>query len=152
MVNQASVEDAFRTPAAEPAREIENSIRKQIDTGRDLKVELLRQNGFTQWTEWLILSRRVLKISGRFDAILVVAPSGIKIDGASSVIKSTARWIPEDDTMIAVLDLMGDHPVHFLRIRTRLPFLHPFVSLHLEVQLDGEVVFAEGKFATDDSE
>lgn len=145
MVNQASVEDAFRTPVTAPAKEIENSIRKQVESGRPLEIELSRQNGFTQWMEWFFFSRRLLKISGLFDVVLEVSPSGLKVDG--KVLKSSPSWGPHADTTISVLDLMGNHPMHLLRVRTALPFLHPFVSLHLEVRLDGEVLYAEGKFA-----
>lgn len=47
---------------------------------------------------------------------------------------------------IPVYDEIGDTPVHMIEIRSAIAFLYPFVPMHVQVAVDDEVVFVQGKF------
>ncbi len=47
---------------------------------------------------------------------------------------------------IPVYDEIGDVPVFTMQIRSALAFLYPFVPMHVEVTLDDEAIFAQGRF------
>ena len=147
MEHSASIDQAFRAPVS-VARSVNETFRKQISAESVLIIEPVVREGWFHRLARIFLSKRTLRLRGLFEADIVVRPGWFSFDDWRC--NSSARWWPANDCTLAILSLHGDQATHLLRIRSKLPFLHPFVPIHLEIQLDGEVVYAEGKYASHD--
>ena len=48
---------------------------------------------------------------------------------------------------IPLFDEIDDQPVHQIVVDSALAFLYPFEPMHVQIAIDEEVVFRQGKFA-----
>ena len=75
---------------------------------------------------------------------LTVYPTHVQIE--------KRRWLSKSGIFaryhisIPVYDEIGDTAVHQLHARSELAFLYPFVPMHVEIMIDEEAVFGQGKF------
>lgn len=99
----------------------------------------------------ILTSQNRFTCSGRFNLSLQITPMQVCI--------GQHRWTSPGGKFgrgsfhIPIFDELGDgeldgaktEPID-LHIRCTLPFLHPFVPLHIEISLDKEIVYTRGKF------
>lgn len=141
--HEASVADAFRSPAAGKTSEPSEGLRLRV---HDLPIAV-QQVKPTGWAKvWAIAfpDATIVQISGRINVTLKIYPTNVHIDDRrwDSPTSVLARY----NVTIPVYDEVGDSVVHQLRVRSSLAFLYPFVPMHVQVAIDDEVIFGQGKY------
>ena len=142
--SESAISEAFRSPSSETCAAKNDGLRLSIHDDRPLTVTQIRPTGWAAFWGWFFPNATVVELSGRLNVALRIFPSHVQIEkrrwfSSSSVL---ARF----DISIPVYDEIGDAAKHQLRVRSALAFLYPFVPMHVEVSLDDDVVFSQGKF------
>lgn len=139
-----SVADAFRSPPAGVAVQESDGLRMSLRHDLALSVQQVRPFGWAAFWGIFFPSATVIELSGKFNVILHIYPTHVQIE--------KRRWYSKMGVLarysisIPVYDEIGDHPVHQLTIQSVLAFLYPFVPMHIQVTLDEDVAFGQGKF------
>lgn len=141
--NDSSVAEAFRSPAAGTVPKKVEGLRLRIREHEPLRVNQIRPVGWAAVWGWFFPNATVVELSGKLDLTLHIYPSHVQIAGR--------RWFTSGfparlRTSIPVYDEIGDDRKHLVHVRCVLAFLYPFVPMHVEVRLDDETVFGQGKF------
>ena len=139
------VSEAFRSPASFTTAK-DDGIRLSIDSSKDLFVRNLQPTGWGAVWSWLFPSATVVELSGRLNVTLKVFPSHVQIRKRRWFSKSSV--LARFEIAIPVFEEIGDEPSHQIIVRSALAFLYPFVPMHVEVAVNDQVVFAQGKFAS----
>lgn len=143
--NQTTVSEAFRSPSSSAALEKNDGLRLAISEGTPIRVERVRQMGWADFiVSLLIPAPTTIQLSGMLNVRLRICPSHVEID--------KRKWKPPKPVLaryrlsIPVYDEIGDVPKHLIHVQSRLAFLYPFVPMHIEVSVDDDVVYGQGKF------
>ena len=142
--DEASVTDAFRSPppAAVP-KDSDGVLRLRIYPQESLQVQSIPPSGWAAFWSIFIPGATVVQISGRINVTLRVYPLHVQIENR--------RWHGDlgmfgYSVSIPVFDEIGDDKIFTFHARSKMAFLYPFVPMHVEVAIDNEVIFGQGKF------
>lgn len=136
--------DAFRGPSAEASARKTKGLRIPIHDGKPVSVLQIQPTGWAAFTGLLFPNATVIELGGKLNVTLRIYPSFVQIERRKWF--NTSSLIGRFFISIPVYDEIGDDEKHYLHIRSALSFLYPFVPMHVQVSLDDEVVFGQGKF------
>ena len=148
--NETTINDAFRSPSEQASPKKTEGLRIPINEEKPLRVIRIRETGWAAVWGWFFPNATVIQLSGKMDVTLRIFPTHVQIE--------KRRWFVGSGLFgrfrisIPVYDEIGDTAKHQIQVQSRLAFLYPFVPMHVEVAVDDEVVFGQGKFerATDE--
>ncbi len=141
---ESSISEAFRGPAADAVPKRIDGLRLKVRPDEPVRARLIRPTGFKRIWGFLFPNAVEVELSGKFSVTLKIYPSHVQID--------KRRWLSKTSVFarfkvaIPVYAEIGDEPAHELVVRGVLAFFYPFVPIHAQVQVDDEIVFAQGKF------
>jgi len=136
--------DAFRGPSADATPRKIKGLRIPIHDEKELRVVKIEPTGLAVFTGLLFPNATVIQLEGKLNVRLRIYPSFVQIERRKWF--NTSSLIGRFSISIPVFDEIGDTEKHFIHIRSTLAFLYPFVPMHVEVAVDNEVVFGQGKF------
>lgn len=143
--SETTIADAFRSPARSDQTPQNNGLRRRINAQEALVVRRLMPRGFAALWGLIFPNATVVQLSGKVNLTLRVYPSHVQIENR--------RWFSSTSVLarfhieIPLFDEIGDQPVHQIVVDSALAFLYPFEPMHVQIAIDEEVVFRQGKFA-----
>ena len=142
--SDVSIADAFRSPAPGASAGKSDGLRLRIHRDRPLLVQKVRPVGWAAFWAVFFPNATVVELSGKISVTLYVYPTHVQVHKQrwSSKISFMARY----HIAIPIYDEIGDLPTHQLNVRSALAFLYPFVPMHVQIALDDEVAFSQGKY------
>ncbi len=139
-----ALEQAWQVDASQFDTGETNCIRTTMNPAEPVIVE---NESTSRWGNFfrVLTSESRLVFSGRFALVMQVTPIRVRVyqNQWSSVTGKFGRGV----FRLPIYDEISRNESVELKVRCWLPFLHPFVPMHIEVSVDGEVVFAQGRFA-----
>lgn len=142
--NETTIADAFRGPSDEASLKKSEGLRIPINTEKPLRVTQIREKGWAAVWGLLFPNATVIELSGRMNVKLRIFPTHVAIEKRRWFVGS--GFFGRFRITIPVYDEFGDSAKHQIRVQSKLAFLYPFVPMHVEVAVDDEVVFGQGKF------
>ena len=141
---KTSIADAFRGPSSGASPRKIKGLRIPVDSRKPLSVLKIEPMGWAAYWGLLFPNATVIQLGGKLNVVLRIYPAFVQIEKRKWTHKSAlfGRFA----ITIPVFDEIGDEAKHQIRIRSELAFLYPFVPMHVEVAIDDEVVFGQGKF------
>ncbi len=142
--DDTSVADAFRSPPPGAAAKVSDGLRVSLHADQPLLVQQIAPRGWAAFWAIVFPAPTVVELSGKFSATLHIYPTHVQIE--------KRRWLSKMGVFarysisIPVYEEIGDAPKHQLHITSALAFLYPFVPMHVQVTLDDEAIFGQGKF------
>jgi hypothetical protein len=142
--DESSVADAFRSPPPNAAAKVPDGLRVSLHADQPLLVRQIEPKGWAAFWAVFFPAPTVVELSGKFNATLYIYPTHVQIE--------KRRWLSKMGIFarytisIPIYDEIGDAPKHQLHLQSALAFLYPFVPMHVQVTLDDEVAFGQGKF------
>lgn len=142
---ETTISEAFRSPAADAMPQKIDGLRLRVNHDEPLRIKQIRPRGMAAVWGLVFPNATILELSGRVNVTMRIYPSHLAIE--------KRRWVSSTSVLarfsisIPVYDEIGDRPVHQLVVQSALAFLYPFVPMHVQLALDDEVVFRQGKYA-----
>jgi hypothetical protein len=144
MNGKTSIADAFRGPSADAAPRSTKALRIPVDAGKPTSALIIQPTGWSAVIGLLFPNATVVQLGGKMNVLLRIYPAYVQIGKRKWTNKSA--MFGRFTVSIPVFDEIGDEEKYQIRIRSALAFFYPFVPMHVEVAVDDEVVFAQGKF------
>jgi len=141
---ETTISSAFRSPPADALPQKSESLRLRVEHDTPLSVKQIRPSGMSAVWGLIFPNATVLELSGRIELKMLIYPSHVQIEKRRWT--SSTNLLARFSISIPIYDEIGDQPVHQLVIHSALAFLYPFVPMHVQVALDDEVVFSQGKY------
>lgn len=143
----ASIAEAFRSPPPGATAKEKDGLRLRVHPDQTLTARRIRETGWAAFWAIFFPNATVVELSGRINVTLKIYPTHVQIEKRRWF--SSTGMLARYSISIPVYDEVGDVAVHQLHARSELAFLYPFVPMHIEIALDEEAVFGQGKFHLD---